>query len=96
MATKSKSRVSFLEFAAEDVADDPVQHTLAESGDDTDTDEDFRKRMRNIWRLCLKKSTAVALLSSGLQVWIQPREALYFSSIKRSEKAKKNVSSVKT
>ena len=43
MAAKSKSRVSFSEFVAEDVADDPVQRILAESGDDTDTDEEFRE-----------------------------------------------------
>lgn len=40
----------------------------------------------------MKESTAVAPLYSGRRVWIQPREALYLSSIKRSEKAKKNVS----
>ena len=50
------------------------------------------RRMRNVWRLCLKESTAVAPLCSGRRVWIQPRDALYLSSIKRSEKAKKNLS----
>ena len=40
MAAKSKCRVSFSEFIAKEVADNPVQCTLAESGDKTDTDKD--------------------------------------------------------
>ena len=43
MATKSKCRVSFSEFISKEVAEDPVERTLAESGDDTDTDEEFRE-----------------------------------------------------
>ena len=96
MATKSKCRVSFSEFISKEVAEDPVERTLAESGDDTDTDEEFREiassEAKSGWStsgeedaerlgLCLKESTAVAPLYSGRRVWIQPREALYFSSI---------------
>ena len=42
MATQSKCRVSFSEFIPKEVAEDPVERTLAESGDDTDTDEELR------------------------------------------------------
>ena len=42
MATKSKCRVSFSEFISKEIAEDPVERTLAESGDDTDTDEELR------------------------------------------------------